>query len=535
MNTEKKKCFIYCRQSSGQEEQDHSLSLQQQMENCLAYARKNGLRVVDVFTDANVSGKTYPAGKIFEDIALHDAGFQDWFRTQSGYKKFRTGLGSMMLRLDETDFIVLDEITRLHRCASRSFLENVLNYRLIQKQVRILQVKGDMIDLSRFDQNLIQMLRTQINDEQIRNQKEKSRESRLKQKNQGIFAGPRLFGCCYRDKDNVSFSPVHAPVIREIFRMAEEGTPYNRICFEMNQNHAQLFAPAKLIYPSTVHHILRNPAYAGFMYNAEKQLIPCRNIPEPVFSLDYFMHVQRRIRERKRCRPADAPPPCHHPLPFSGLLICGSCGARMSVSVDHGRIFYFCRKSYLTRDHACAANRIFIQDTIPGRHHIAGLHAAMPPLFLLCREEEETGDFREKIRIAFEQFCKGLIDESTYRQLTALEFIRNSRKKIRCGKLIRSLATLPETEYRTLLTKTIRKITVFRDELCIELHNGTSFRLPRKNLSVKQRGMPGWTVKASPHNGGIRHDIIYDCRLPDSPRSWKTLLADFGCIRIFRR
>lgn len=115
------KCFIYCRQSSGQEDSENSISIQQQLQNCLDLAKKRELEVVGVFTDANVSGKTYPKGERFEKIADSDPGFNQWFQEQKSTKRFREGLGEMFNRLSEVEYILVDEVTRLHRSTAKIF------------------------------------------------------------------------------------------------------------------------------------------------------------------------------------------------------------------------------------------------------------------------------------------------------------------------------------------------------------------------------------------------------------------------------
>ena len=59
----------------------------------------------------------------------------------------------------------------LHYQESRS-----VNQILIENHVQILQVKGGKLDLAQFDQQLVTMLKNQINDEQIAKQRQRSKE-----------------------------------------------------------------------------------------------------------------------------------------------------------------------------------------------------------------------------------------------------------------------------------------------------------------------------------------------------------------------
>lgn len=87
------KGLIYARQSSGKEEK--SESIEAQIHNCKMLAEAQKIDVIGVFSDFNVSGKTYPKGA--EDVAKMDVAFQNWFENQSSKKQFRDGLGEVNL------------------------------------------------------------------------------------------------------------------------------------------------------------------------------------------------------------------------------------------------------------------------------------------------------------------------------------------------------------------------------------------------------------------------------------------------------
>ena len=188
------KAIIYARQSSGSD--DYSESVENQIANCLSLAKKENLTVIGCFSDLNTSGKTYPEGA--ESIAEHDAAFQQWFDQQTGSRKFRPGLGHVFQRLEEIDYLIVDEMTRLYRPVTRSFLESYVNQKLTENEVQILQCKGGKLDLNQFDQQLIQMLKNQIQDEAIANQKKKSKEQFRRLRDSGYKCnGAKMFGIRY--------------------------------------------------------------------------------------------------------------------------------------------------------------------------------------------------------------------------------------------------------------------------------------------------------------------------------------------------
>ena len=152
------KALIYARQSSGKD--DLSESVEAQIENCKQLAGKEKLEIVGIFRDLNTSGETYPVGA--ENIALVDNAYKEWIANQSSKKNYRKGLGEALLLLNEVDFIIVNELTRLYRPINGSFLEGHINHLLRENHVKVLQVQGGSIDLAKFDQQLITMIKNQI-------------------------------------------------------------------------------------------------------------------------------------------------------------------------------------------------------------------------------------------------------------------------------------------------------------------------------------------------------------------------------------
>ena len=151
---------IYARQSSGAD--DFSLSVEQQIQNCKRLAADAKLNVVDVFQDLNTSGETYPTGA--EQVASVDNAFMEWLRSHTKGKGFRSGLGALLACCQEknVDALIVNEITRLYRPVVGSFLEIYINNFLRTKHMKIIQVQGGCIDLTRFDEHLINTIKNQI-------------------------------------------------------------------------------------------------------------------------------------------------------------------------------------------------------------------------------------------------------------------------------------------------------------------------------------------------------------------------------------
>ena len=149
------KALIYARQSSGKD--DFSESVEAQIANCKKLAAKEKLEVIGIYKDLNTSGETYPVGA--EEIARLDKAYMNWSLTQSTKKDFRLGLSQVLLKLSEVDFVLVNELTRLYRPINGSFLEGHINQLLKENNVKVLQVQGGTIDLSKFDQQLITLIK----------------------------------------------------------------------------------------------------------------------------------------------------------------------------------------------------------------------------------------------------------------------------------------------------------------------------------------------------------------------------------------
>lgn len=549
---EKEKCFIYCRQSSGQDDAENSISIKQQIQNCHDKAHKLNLDVVDVFTDANVSGKTYPKGQLFEDIARSDRSFNQWFKQQKSSKKFREGLGKLFVRLTEVRYIIVDEITRLHRSLAKSFLEQTITYEITNANVKIIQVKGDTIDLSKFDQNLIQMLRTQINDEQITNQKKKSMESRKRIKNEGVLCNIKFFAGVYDGNKKFHFDPKQSEVVLYVYRSILAGKAYSQINYEINIKFPNSLGKAKLFYESTLRHIATQPIYAGYMYNSDSDLIKCKNAPKPFITLKEFLRVQK-IMEHKRNRGKHTRTDNNRKrfLPLTGFLKCGICHSNLVVSLDNGRIYYKCKQVDLKKEIACKKTKVFVSDEKTELNY--GLMNTLKPLLILSflarhkknlwylegienveKLKKKESRIRAKIQTAFDLFCQEVLDEQTYTEITKermkeLKKLQRQMKDLELNydfNYVRSNACLIQevssfmnnynqltpTVIEELMRDCINKITSYEEYVMIDTVFGEikMSRYQRDNKQRKVFPLGRLTAKLKEEGTYMDKDTIYE-------------------------
>ena len=514
--------IIYARQSSGKD--DYSESVETQLENCRKLAERETLNVIGCYFDLNTSGKTYPVGA--ESVAGHDTAFQEWFKQQTGTKMYRSGLGEVFKHLKEADFIIVDEMTRLYRPVTRSFLESFVNQKLTEHSVQILQCKGGKLDLKQFDQQLIQMLKNQIQDEAIANQKKKSKEQFRKMRDAGLQCnGAKMFGIRYLGNRQLEVIPECAEVIRFIYNEIAAYRPYSAILRDVNQKFRHCFK--RYCYETSFYSIARQPIYCGYQYNSRHELI--RNIQmtgKEIISYELWEKVGKILDSKKKNPPVRAK---KHWLPVSGMMFCGHCGGKLTCQIDRGKLFYHCNKVNLTRERECSQSRIRFQ----GSEKSCALYEALYPVLLFglrqrleknlnaLQEKDSLREMENKLDIMknkeqelFELFVNGiitrdqmediLIKHKSERQILQLKVqhlngintgeLEHEREVILPDLYARiKLRALENGEYEQLLRETVHSITVYDQHIVLDLIAG-ELVIPRKKVG-NRKSFPDWNIQ----------------------------------------
>lgn len=520
------KAIIYARQSSGSD--DYSESVENQITNCYKLARKENLTVIGCYSDLNTSGKTYPEGA--EAVAENDIAFQQWFRQQTGSRKYRAGLGQVFCRLAETDYLIVDEMTRLYRPVTRSFLESFVNQKLAGHQVKILQCKGGPLDLNQFDQQLIQTLKNQIQDEAIANQKKKSREQFRKMRDSGYKCnGAKMFGIRYLGNHRLEVIPECAEAIRFIYRNIADYRPYSAIIRDVNTQFRHCFRT--WCYESTFFSIARQPIYCGYQYNSNGELI--RNVQiagQEIISYELWQKVGEILRQSRKEVPRRAR---KHWLPMSGRLVCGCCGGRLTCQIDRGVVYYICNKANLSGTPECSVSRIRFRKNSSG----PGLYEALYPFLLyglrekyrrncqLSGDREQLAELktRQKRMKQREQQLADLFLENgaSFEQLT--EILRKHRERrrelesrirllsqlvprqlekersVELPELLHQLRnrSLADPVYESLFRAVIRQITVHAGRIDVEMTENGTVSIPRL-IKGRRKTLPDWEIAVPP-------------------------------------
>lgn len=519
---QQKSCFIYARQSSGKEEDSESIAMQ--LEKCRELARTQNYRILGEFSDANSSGRLYPAGA--EALAAQDAIYQQWLVQQSSEKQSRRGLGKMFRELHKADVIVVDDLTRLARPLSGSFLNDYIKQQLLRSgSIIVHTVKNGPLDYANYMDCLVSDVQTHVVDNQLKIQTRKAKDALRKIKDSGYLpTGAKMFGIKYigGTERKVEVIPECAAAIRFIFAEVAKETPLNEIVFAVNTRYRHLFKT--ICYKSTLRNILSQPFYAGMIYNSHGQLIPARQMHgQTVITPDEYFAARQRLHRTATGKA----PRRYRDLPFSGLLFCGNCGARMVCGTDHGKIFYYCAAgSNALRQQSCRDSRINITLL---RHHkrFSGFAEAVAPLLMLCLQQPQTPSARPALpelekQAADQENLLSLLTENFLDHHIPLENMKHqisaiaaSLKSLHAEIAMLKYATtpaprdrqlnltisalkqgsLPPEKFRSLLHQCIKTIHCFRDHVLIDTISGTC-RLDRYMLPP-YRNFPRWQMKST--------------------------------------
>ena len=396
------KALIYARQSSGKD--DLSESVEAQIDNCKKLAAKESLEIIGVFRDLNTSGETYPIGA--ESVAQLDNAYQQWIMTQSSKKNFRSGLGEAISLFPEIDVLLVNEVTRLYRPIHGSFLESYINQLIKDNHVKVLQVQGGSIDLMKFDQQLITMIKNQILYEDLQKKRSNAIIAFRNKRDSGkICNGCHCFGLQYLGNDKIKVIPECAEIIRFVYDSICAHKSYRHIIRECNARWGK--AQKIFFYESSIYHIAKQPLYAGYQYNSNHELIKNVQITgQEIVTFDQWKQVQDIINDkRKNYRTQEK----KRSLPLSGRLFCGVCGSRLVINLDHQMVYYHCNRRTLSRDHRkCLESRIRFQEGKRAGNFT--LHDAVYPLLTVAlldkldkmkeilKAKEEISDYEAELQ-----------------------------------------------------------------------------------------------------------------------------------------
>lgn len=442
------KCFVIARQSVGDNED--SLSIDGQLDECRKFCKKENLTVIDEFSDYNCSGRLYPIG--FEEISKMDLTYQRWVN-ETNKKKFRVGLGQALRRLNEVDYIVCYDITRLHRSLNGSFLASIISQQLIANNVKIWTIKEGVIDFKKFTDELVVNLTSQINSEQLQIQKEKSKTSlkRLKDSGEWSVSCYKSFGYVSSGRNReVEIDEFKAEIVKDIFKEYIAGSTFYKISKKHSEN---LFnKTGKYLFQPNIVRILKNPIYCGYYKDSNGKLIKSHpNSGKEIISFETWKTAQE-ILEHRHIHPKRA---YKNWLPLSGKIICGICGKTMFFKTSKIFNYYDCIFNRIRGvNKTCSCRNLIVWDSKTENHHrvrgdyLKDVCIGLLPIHYLNKfkisnndsslEEEKNElkiaiiNLRNKLKTVNQAYIDGLMEDAEYQNMlkTISEKIKENKNNL---------------------------------------------------------------------------------------------------------
>lgn len=494
--------YIYVRQSSTKE--DRSVSCEEQISNCKKYAEQNKLKIKQVFQDINCSGRLYPPQ--FSSLAQADLVYKQFLAETKKEGQWRTGLGQLFDAVKDGDTIIVDELTRFYRPLTNSFLESALTQFLFSKKIRLLTVKNGEVNLNNFNDNLINALQNRINDNQLKNQRMKSKASIARLYNNGELKQGLSQMIGYKStgkKKEVEVDEEGAKIVKYVFKSYIEGKSLLQIVRDLNKK----FEMKTCV--KSIKNILERPLYAGYMYNKQGELIKAQQVQgKEIIDYNTWLAAKQILDSRKTNNIKVK----IYPLHFTGLCKCGKCGAKMSVCInEHGKYFSFrCMSHTIRAKENC---KISITANTEYKQGLS-LDNALEPILILgllkkLNEQKNGVEIKDQIEAKkvdlnniqnkekqlSNMFLEGLLSEDALKttlaankakkdalqqEIIALEQQMGEDDIEKTRLLVNKIVgrSLSFEQYHELIPQTIKEIEVFEQEIKVKTFFG-DITLPR--------------------------------------------------------
>ena len=523
------KVIIYARQSGGDEEQ--SASVEQQLENCAALAAKEGFEVIGSFFDCNISGKTYPDLEDAHTLSGIDSVYQAWKASvvrKDITARYRKGLAAVFQALSEADYVLVDDTTRLMRPLIGSFLESYIKQKFIDGNVQIRSVKNGTVDFKTFNSSFITSIEGQINDNQLRIQREKSKSALKKLKDSGYFpSGQKRYGYLHLGHHCWEKNEREAKIIRFCFQQIIAMRPYTQIAREVNAR----FSPDKIFNSTTIKNFTHNYYFCGYQLNSRSELIRCKETEgKEIISYDTFMEAKRIVEQLRKPVSRDK----KNINVFAGILKCKYCGKQLVLHTNGPYTqFFSCKTADVSQKTNCGTVNIPYKFRTMNQ---MGLYEGLAPLLLISMQQEiktvlerlRQAQNLDSYKIELENiltqekkiarmYAEGKIDDAQLELLFSTKKERKQELKAIISSAEASNLTawldenqdmlegwslhqdltdiffrsLPPERYKKMLLLYVKRIIVGRDEIEVQTVQG-NFVLKRYRQGYRSNTLPSW-------------------------------------------
>ena len=302
-NVDGQNAVIYARYSSHAQ---RDVSIEQQVQKCTEYAERNSLKIVGIYSDAAMSGKTDRRPQFQQMMRDSEKG---GFQIVIAWKSNRMG---------------------------RNMLEAMINdARLADAGVRCLYVEEDFDDTAAGRFALRNMMN--VNQFYSENMAEDIRRGLMDNASKCIMNVRAPLGYKKGEDGRFAINEKTAPVVKEIFQRVLDGDSYAEIAEDLNRRGIKT-AYGRQWNKGSFHAMISNDMYAGVYKYAGIRIEG--GVPA-IISRAQFEEVQDYLRNKPN--PIGRKPQ-YSDYVLAGKLFCGHCGEPMiglSGTGKHGELHYY--------------------------------------------------------------------------------------------------------------------------------------------------------------------------------------------------
>lgn len=308
-NKNKKQCILYTRVSSDKQEDRYSIPYQ--MRILSEYAEREGLEIVQVYTEVETAAKP-------------------------GRPQFNA-LISLLKQPDAPQIVLVDTVDRLTRNdRDKDMVREVVQAH--QVEFRIVRTGAVWDRDASPDDEFMQDIEVAVAKRYISHLRRETLKGIRQKIFSGGWCGPAPHG--YRNNKEtktIEIDPQESIFVKRVFHLFTQGGHSIRTLREALFQEGYFFTPSQpKISKSQLHYMLRNRAYIG--ENEYEGTVYQAN-HEPIISGEQWQKAQKLLGSRS-----------HHQgqqnFIYHGILFCGVCGASMVGEVKKGKyVYYRCWKS----------------------------------------------------------------------------------------------------------------------------------------------------------------------------------------------
>lgn len=291
-----KPCVIYVRVSS--DEQSEGFSIPAQIELLVGYARKNNLRIVRIFEEA-----------------------------QSAKDSGRAEFGRMLKYLNthpEVNVILVEKTDRLYR--------NFKDYAIVDDnkyEIHLVKENEILSKDSTSHQKLVHGLKVLLAKNFIDNLREETYKGRKKKAEEGYIVGVTPYAYKKKDKMTTYIVEEEAVYVRKAFEYYAEGSSLAKVRLRLAREGITYRPTQPIISRGHLYKILANVTYTGRV-EFEGQIYEGKF--EPIIDEDLFNKVQVLLRKEREFV---------HDYMFIGLMKCERCGCSITGEVQQMKYLYY--------------------------------------------------------------------------------------------------------------------------------------------------------------------------------------------------